>query len=289
MSESQLAIFSQQPFAHKPRVNKGEKVVISVSRRTDMVKWYPEDMLDQLATRYPPQRVHTLVLWTKFAEAVLTPAVRRALETYDNLYVHLTCTGMGKTDLEPFAPTVAATFANLPDLLGIIGGARHITLRIDPIFRARSSGGQYSNLPRLKEIMARGAEYGITHYTTSFLCHYPKVKAQMKRAGLETWEFTPEEQGEIAADLFNLAAGLGVRLDACAVPGLPGSRCIDPFLLTELHPQKLPCSCFEPRTRELCGCTHSIDIGGFYTKPCYTGCVYCYANMKRGSTGSSDV
>lgn len=33
----------------------------------------------------------------------------------------------------------------------------------------------------------------------------------------------------------------------------------------------------EPRKREMCGCTHSVDIGGWPPKTCFTACQYCYA------------
>jgi hypothetical protein len=45
----------------------------------------------------------------------------------------------------------------------------------------------------------------------------------------------------------------------------------------KLHDSHMPVSKKQQNHRELCGCTDSIDIGGWPPKKCYTGCQYCYA------------
>ncbi len=246
-----------------------------------MVKWYAAELRDILTCRYPPSKVHSLVLWTKFAAAVLLPEMRQTLSQFDNLYIHLTVTGLGGTEVEPQAPAWEDTFSALPGLIEFTGGPENIKLRVDPIFRARRGANLYDNLDLVREILARGASLGIKRCVTSFACYYPKVKNRMTGAGFALHAHSHEEQAEIWRELSLYAAKLGIRLDACAVPGAPESRCIDAEVLADLHPGKLACSSFQPRTREQCGCTHSIDVGGYYTKACYTGCVYCYANCTR--------
>ncbi len=39
-------------------------VVLSASRRTDLVGCYPEYLIEKLKA-YPPEKVHTIVIWTK--------------------------------------------------------------------------------------------------------------------------------------------------------------------------------------------------------------------------------
>ncbi len=279
--EIQLTWLPERTYNHKPKPAKGDKVVISASRRTDMVKWYAPELREILSHRYPPAKVHSLVLWTKFASAVLLPEMRQTLKGFDNLYIHLTVTGLGGTEVEPLAPVWEDTFRTLPDLIDFAGGPDHIKLRVDPIFRARRGERLYDNLSLLRKILARGAALGIKRYVTSFTCYYPKVQNRLTRAGFDVQAHSPEEKTEIWRELSSYSAKLGIALDACAVPGAPESSCIDAQVLAELHPLKLPCSSFQPRTRELCGCTHAIDVGGYYTKACYTGCLYCYANCAR--------
>ena len=56
------------------------------------------------------------------------------------------------------------------------------------------------------------------------------------------------------------------------------SKCIDGELLAKLHDKKYPTSLKQQKKRKLCGCTESIDLGGWPPKKCYTGCLYCYSN-----------
>jgi len=70
----------------------------------------------------------------------------------------------------------------------------------------------------------------------------------------------------------------GVTIGACCAKGFPETKCINGTLLSELHDHQLPVSLVQPKKREMCGCTHSIDIGGWPPSKCYTGCQYCYAN-----------
>ena len=74
--------------------------VLSASRRTDLVACYPEFLIEKLCD-YPPEQVHSLVIWTKNPQNMIAPgALRDTLERYSQLYVHLTMM-LGGTVLEP--------------------------------------------------------------------------------------------------------------------------------------------------------------------------------------------
>jgi len=87
-----------------------------------------------------------------------------------------------------------------------------------------------------------------------------------------------EERMKTVEWISNISNKHNVNIYACSVPGLPESRCVDGFLLQNLHPNQRPVRLDEPRKRKHCACTYSIDIGGWPPKKCYTGCQYCYAN-----------
>jgi hypothetical protein len=70
---------------------------------------------------------------------------------------------------------------------------------------------------------------------------------------------------------------LGMELSTCVLPNLTTKGCIDGATLSELHPNKEPCSLAKDRSqREKCHCTNSIDIGQWFA--CFHNCVYCYGN-----------
>ncbi|MCL4516414.1 MAG: DUF1848 domain-containing protein [Firmicutes bacterium] len=275
----QLSIFTapDQPFPHRPKPELGEFPVVTASRRTDLVGWYRDYLIKVLREKYPPARTHTLVPVTKFAGALLKEPLRPVLESYESLFVHLTCTGMGGTEFEPLAPAVEETFRVLPELLAFLKDPRRLRFRVDPIIHVQKGRQTYTNLPLAEEIIQRAVEAGAKDFSTSFMTIYPKTVRQFGASGWEPVELMAGEKQEIFARLRRLTDSLGARLFACCTEGLPESRCIDAFLLTELHPRRIPCSGFEPRSRAYCACHHSVDIGGFYNQPCKTGCRYCYA------------
>jgi hypothetical protein len=74
-----------------------------------------------------------------------------------------------------------------------------------------------------------------------------------------------------------LAEKYKVNIAACCVGNFPESKCIDGELLQKTHALTIPANLKQPRNRPQCGCTHSIDIGGWPPKICFTGCLYCYS------------
>ena len=76
-------------------MNQELPVVISASRRTDLVGCYPDYLIEKLKA-YPPQKVHTIVIWTKNpCNMIRHQALREVLSQYAQVYVHLTITGLG--------------------------------------------------------------------------------------------------------------------------------------------------------------------------------------------------
>lgn len=256
------------------------RLVLSLSRRTDPA-WYTDHFLSLLNTRYPPARVHTLVIWTKLPHVFLQRRWRSALRAYDQVYFHVTVTGLGGTDLEPGVPPPEAVWKELPDLIELAGHPCRVRLRPDPLVKVVRRGVVITNVRAAEEILRAGAGMGLTRFSTSFMAHYPRAVRRLRRAGFEPLDFEPDEQGEVVARL-RAAAGPAARVDLCCVPGFPVSRCIDGELLAELHPRGERCRSDKAAgQREHCGCTHSLDLG-WYGLSCPSGCLYCYANPRAG-------
>jgi hypothetical protein len=275
------------------------RTVISASRRTDIqmhfVQWLTKavyqsyvDVPQPYSSRLRrvslhPDDIHTLVLWSKDFRPLLHNAeAREALSRYDQLFCHLTVTGLGGSPLEPSIAPWAQVIAQLPELIAFAGDARRVAVRYDPIVHWYEGDQVQSNLSLGKPILREVASAGIDRVRISFATLYGKVS---RRRGWHWYDPTPEERLRIAEELSGLARSLAITLLACSQndlgqAGVPPSRCIDGELLSALHPHKLPAASSKDRgEREECGCTPSVDIGSYQMRyP--NGCRYCYANPR---------
>jgi len=230
-----------------------------------------------------PEEVHTLVLWSKdFRPLLHNAAARQALSRYDQLFCHLTVTGLGGTPLEPNIAPWQQVIDQLPELIAFAGDARRVTVRYDPIVHWYEGDEVHSNRPLAEPILRAVSQAGIDTVRISFATLYGKVA---RRKGWRWYDPTPEERLHAARELSALARSLGITLYACSQndlqeAGIPPSSCIDGELLSALHPHKLPAALGKDRgQRAECRCTPSVDIGSYQMR-CPNGCRYCYANPR---------
>jgi hypothetical protein len=255
--------------------------VISASRRVDLVGGYPELFAALLDERAPPESVHTLVIWTKSPRNLLFhPLLSRAVRKYESVFLHLTVTGMGGSILERNIPPPGEVLGLLPDLIRLVGGPEHVRLRFDPIVHLRMPDGSlYSNLDMFEDVLRPAARLGVRDVTISWMDEYRKVVSHLKNKGITSRTPSDELKRKELELLQDVIEKYGGRLHGCCEPIMGLSRCIDGWLLRELHPRGLSCSTKKAAgQRELCGCTESYDIGAY--RLCPHGCLYCYANPK---------
>ncbi len=257
------------------------KVVLSASRRTEILR-FPDHLVKTLARRYPPERVHTIVLWTKTPQLIFNEPVRSVLNQF-NLFILCTVTGLGGTFLEPNIPKPIEVSTYLPRIIDefLGGNPEKIHVRFDPILNLLVDGQKFTNLDRFPEVIELVASTGIKTIRVSWATYYPKVKERLDKRGIGITDFALEAQ---ARYLVNNAEEYGIELRGCCVDpkfaemGIKNAGCIDGEELQRLHPTREPYN--EEKAsgqRELCRCTRSIDIG-WYSMLCPNGCVYCYAN-----------
>ena len=254
-----------------------ELVVISASRRTDLVGCFPEILLARLR-EYPPEVVHSLVIWTKNPQKMLSGGpLREALLRYRQIYVHLTITGMGGGEFEPLTPSWDQMAKMLGPLTELVKDPRRISWRFDPVLEAAGDWKSYSNYDLFSRIAEEISFFGIKTCRVSWVSPYKKVVARLRRKG---WNLvSPDVRKRIgqAEELRRIAGKHGMQVEFCSMDGFLVSRCIDGELLSRLHPDGLSCSRERARgQRPLCGCTQSLDIG-WYSLKCRHGCLYCYA------------
>ncbi len=279
------------------------KRIISASRRTDLVAFFPEWLASAIqngqAVVYGPSgrtrvvdlnpdTVHTVVLWSKnFVNLTANRhGLRDLLRSYAQLYFHFTVTGLGGTFLERGVPPPGEALRLLEPLVEIAGHPGRVTLRFDPVLTWREAGRETTNLHFFSGLAQEAGRLGIRDVRFSFAQWYGKSQRRATRHGFDYVDPPAVEKMRAAQWLADVARESGLRLYSCsqefltAVPGVEASACIDGRLLQSLHPGQEGVSLAKDKSqRAECRCTESVDIGS-YTQACPHGCVYCYANPR---------
>jgi hypothetical protein len=279
------------------------KKVISASRRTDLVAFFPEWFANSLkkeearvlgpsghtyTVNLNPDIVHSVVLWSKnFANMIENCAgLKDVLEKYDQIYLHFTITGLGDTFIEPGVPPYQTSLSQIENLLEIVGKPERITIRFDPIVYWREGDGIGTNLHIFESIAPSLNKNGITDVRISFAQWYRKAVRRAAKHGFHYVDPSKELKLKDAQSLVEVAQKWGLHLYSCSqdfiaeIPEVLPSSCIDGLLLQRLHPDRDAVSTTKDKTqRAECRCTESIDIGS-YSQFCPHCCIYCYANPK---------
>ncbi|MDR5694375.1 MAG: DUF1848 family protein [Armatimonadota bacterium] len=276
------------------------KQVISISRRTDIPRFYLEWLREALqrgevtyvhpgagprTVSLLPEHVHTLVFWSKDYGLFLRDGVlHEALKRY-SVYFHFSITGMGGSFLEPLVPPADVALEQMKALARTWGPER-IEWRFDPILHWEIDGRVFSNAEQFQKLAPAVRKIGVGRCTFSFATLYRKVHPRSRRFGFRYVDPNDEQKTEILKEMVATASSLGITLYSCAdsrwtlVEGIRDARCIDANLLSQLHPKHEPApGGKDPSQRKECLCTPSVDVGS-YTQACSLGCMYCYANPK---------
>lgn len=271
-------------------------VVLSASCMTDMVRFYQEQLIMEVRRRIANgEKIHTLVIWTKHPRYLFCePLYSFLLELRNSgiqLYLHLTITGMGgrimgmtidgkEIAMEPNGPRYEDSLGTIPDVISLLGDPRRLMLRIDPIIYYKDATGKFwSNEDMIEPIVESCAKHGVSTFRFSFVGDGGQKKVERRFAKLGYSLLIPDDakRESFKQDMYRIMAQYNVKICACATPGFEETSCIDGRLLTELHDQHLQAPLESGSKRPHCGCTKSIDIGGWPPKKCNSGCQYCYA------------
>lgn len=279
------------------------KKVISASRRTDLIAFFPEWLSRVLAQEkalvYGPSRktfevdlrpecVHTIVLWSKnFANLLENRhCLRDILQKFDQVYFHFTITGLGGSVIESGVPPPSEAFSQLEKLVELSGNPERVSVRFDPLVYWKEQSKLKTNLTFLEKLAPRAAALGVRDVRFSFAQWYEKARRRAGKYGFAYVDPPREEKLQAARLLVRVAESYGLSLWSCSqdflteVAGVRASACIDGQRLQNLHPQREPVSFAKDNSqRRECRCTESIDIGS-YTQSCPHSCFYCYANPK---------
>jgi hypothetical protein len=279
------------------------KKVISASRRTDLVAFFPDWFASvfkkeeanvhgpsghTFTVNLNPTVVHTVVLWSKnFANVIENNAgLKDVLQKYDQLYCHFTITGLGDTFIERGVPPYRKSLSQLGDLVEIVGMPERITVRFDPIVYWEEGGEVRTNLSIFEKMAPSFHKNGIKNIRISFAQWYKKAVQRAVKHGFHFIDPPNEQKLEDVRSIVRVAQDWDFDLYSCSqdflteIPEIRPSSCIDGIFLQNLHPDREAVSTKKDRTqRTECRCTESTDIGS-YTQFCPHKCIYCYANPK---------
>ncbi|MGB9835153.1 MAG: DUF1848 family protein [Candidatus Saccharicenans sp.] len=282
------------------------KKIISASRRTDLVAYYPGWLARALAEEktlvlgpgrkkaqlvdLSPNSVHTLVLWSKNFRPLLENqhGLADLLRKYDQVYLHFTITGLGASFLERMVPPPEQALEQLAPLVELAGSPERISIRFDPIIFWFEGNKRKlrTNFYFFEQLADRMNRLGLRTVRFSFVQWYKKARDRASRVKLNYYDPTDEEKAKLVKEMMEVAKHFQLELWSCSqknivsLTGVRPSACIDGARLSALHPNREPASLIKDKTqRPDCFCTESVDIGS-YTQSCPSACLYCYANPK---------
>jgi len=271
-------------------------MIISVSRRTDIPRYYAGWFIQRIRAGYclvpnpynsrqiaridlRPEAVTALVFWTRDPGPLLPYLDELDARGY-RYYFLCTLTGYPQT-LERQSlrvPQAIETFIRLSRRIG----AGRVIWRYDPIFITDELTPSYhqQNFSNLASALQ-----GTTRKVViSLLSEYRKTLANLARQRIK-YAGDPRRHPQIQAlvkRLVDIALENGMRTSACSEPldlsatGIERARCIDNRLLADEFGIDLPYR-KDPSQRNECTCMVSRDIG--VNNTCPAGCLYCYATL----------
>lgn len=263
-------------------------MILSVSRRTDIPRFYFDWFLNRLKDGYvlvrnplnpthvsriplSPDILDFIVFWSKNPEPML--ARLDELKPYP-FYIQFTINPYGK-DMETSLPSKEKLMDTFKKLSEKIGPDKMIW-RYSPVLLNDTYTAEFHTQTFEKMASILG---GYTHRChLSFLDMYAKIEYNMKKLGVH--EPTPTEQKEMAEVFLKSAHKYGITLGACGNVNLKDTNlspsvCIDGALIEELTGRQMTVK-KDKNQRSTCFCATSVDIGTYNT--CLNGCMYCYAN-----------
>ena len=290
-----------------------EQIVISASRRTDIPAFYMDWFMSRIADgffdvvnpyngrvrRVPAGagQVHTIVFWSKDFGRFLAGGYGERLQA-DGFHLFFNFTiNSRNTLLEPNLPPLDQRLDQLRRLADRFG-ARRINWRFDPIcFYAFRGGERKDNLGDFETIAEAVAGAGIPVCITSFMDFYRKI--ERRAAALDGLVFIDPGLEEKAAGIQwmeTVLAPRGIALQACcektllaALPpesAVSASACVPGGLFMSIDGGAVSLKKDAGQRRSAgCGCTVSMDIGGYREHPCFHNCLFCYANPASDRSG----
>lgn len=271
------------------------KVIISVSRRTDIPAFYAEWFMNRLRAGYctvpnpfnpkqishvslKPENVDIMVFWSRNPRPLL-PHLSE-LDERGYKYYFLYTILANPREIDPGSRPAEAALKTFRDLSKRIGPER-VIWRYDPIFLSSITDFEFHQ--RTYRQLA-GALKGYTRHAVISVTHlYRKIQKRLReveKRGITLLRVNESDLAALMRTFAETASENGIQIRSCADEcnlqqyGILPGKCVDDELISKVFGLKLEAkkdSC----QRKHCGCIESKDIGMY--ESCPSGCLYCYA------------
>lgn len=268
---------------------EGIKLILSASRRTDIIAFYMDWFMNRLKEGYVlvrnpmnyhqvskielnPDVIDCIVFWTKNPANILDKLDMISEYKY---YFQITINGYSK-DIEHNVPSLDLVIESFKKLSKSIGKEKTIW-RYDPILLTDKIDIEY-HCNRYEEIASKLEGY-TDRCVISFVDLYKKTERNMRNLRIKN--FDSITMLKIGRRLSEIARRHGFIIETCSEKidllsvGIEHGKCIDDKLISKIVGNKIKVN-KDKNQRDVCGCVESIDIGAYNT--CKHSCLYCYAN-----------
>lgn len=214
------------------------------------------------------------------ANIIITKRLTNALidklvENKDKIILHLTVTGWGGSELEPFVPSAEITRKKFGQLLEKGFPIEQCVLRIDPIIPTEEG------IDRMLGVLRLFNDTGIQRVRFSVLDMYDHVKKRFKEKDIALPFDTFHAPLEIRKSIYDLLVDLGLQyhfgVEACAEPDIKSVSCLSQKDIDILGLTDKITLVGNKQQRSNCRCPIN-KTSLFKTKPerCLQKCLYCF-------------
>ena len=291
--------------------HSSEKIVLVASRRTDMPRFYTDEIITGLQNgafhpqglmqkmwrlEFQPEDIHSIGLWSQDFGSWISE--RKKLAGYGYKFWYRFTILPDDPVCKPKAPTVAEQLIQLEKLCEH-DGPETISVFADPIMKFRHTGESEWNYnfsaDSLRPVFKKLKELGIGNLSLSVIDYYGKVKKRAERFGVEFFypdDKTEDGKAEIKnmMQVFNETAALyGIKIKTCCEKFISDTglseagSCVNGKRLIEIFGPGASIKTDSGQRKKFgCGCTCSVDIGryieyGTWSHHCGHDCPQCYA------------
>lgn len=203
--------------------------------------------------------------------------IEKLVEHSDKIILHLTCTGLGNTKVEPFVPTLEQTYEKFKQLLNAGFPVSHVVLRIDPIIPTDKG---IATAERVVQTFFKD-NLGIKRVRYSILDMYPHVKERFTDAGFPIPYDTFHAPLDIRLKVANMLNNYGVEYEffteACGEPGIVSVSCLSQKDIDILGLTDKITLIGNAEQRKHCNCpSNKKQILQQRPQRCSNKCVYCF-------------
>ena len=203
--------------------------------------------------------------------------IEKLIEHQDKVILHLTCTGMGHSRIEPFVPSVEETHDKFVKL--IEGGfpISHVVLRVDPIVPTQKG------VETAMHVLRTFRDFGIRRVRISFLDNYKHVQERFKEENIPilyngSFHAPLAERLDVLEKIKQCAFECGFEsVEACGEPGIESIPCLSQKDIDILGLSDEIELVGSAEQRKSCGCpANKTELLKVKPKQCEHKCIYCY-------------